>query len=405
VTRGLYLALAIGLTGISTLHAQVPKIRGYYLNVPLWSDSTPLNVGGFGDLQRLRLMTSPALGPFDLEVAYEHLISYSERAVSQPVGAILGGLTPGGGEYWDLQWTIDESDHWLWRHRFDRLNLTVAPTDAADVTFGRQTISWATTLFLTPADPFVPFDPADPFREYRAGVDALRIQVYPGPFSDLDFVVRPTDTAVGRTITLLTRGRSVWKNWEISAWVGILHDEPAGALGLSGALGGTALRGEFSLREDAEDLALRGTVGVDRRYKVFDRDLYLVLEYQHDDYGAADADELLSAVLSEPFARGEMQVLGRDEVASQAAYQMHPLFNVSLLALWNLNDGSALIAPSAGYSLSNEIAIQAGLYLGLGEGVPETPETPVPPISPQPELRSEYGITPATAWLSVTAFF
>jgi hypothetical protein len=98
VTRGLYLALAIGLTGISTLHAQVPKIRGYYLNVPLWSDSTPLNVGGFGDLQRLRLMTSPALGPFALEIAYEHLISYSERAVSQPVGAILAGLTPGGGE-------------------------------------------------------------------------------------------------------------------------------------------------------------------------------------------------------------------------------------------------------------------------------------------------------------------
>lgn len=405
MTRALYLALAIGLTGVSTLRAQVPTIRGYYLNVPVWSESTPLNVGGFGDLQRLRLMTSPALGPFDLEIAYEHLISYSERAVSLPVGAILGGLTPGGGEYWDLQWTIEESDHWLWRHRFDRLNLSVAPTDAADVTFGRQTISWATTLFLTPADPFVPFDPADPFREYRAGVDALRIQVYPGPFSDLDFVVRPTDTAVGRTITLLTRGRSVWNNWEISVWVGILHDEPAGALGLSGALGGTALRGELSLREDAEDLALRGTVGVDRRYNVFDRDLYLVLEYQHDDYGAADANELLSVVLSEPFARGELQVLGRDEVAGQAAYQMHPLFNVSLLALWNLNDGSALIAPGAGYSLSNEIAIQAGLYLGLGEGVPETPATPVPPISPQPELPSEYGITPATAWLSVTAFF
>lgn len=403
--RALYLALAAALAGASASYAQIRTPRGYYLNVPLWSESTPLSVGGFGDLQRLRLTTTPALGPFELEVAYEHLVSYSGKAVSQPVGAILGGLTPGGGEYWTLQWTIEESDHWLWRHRFDRLNLNVAPADAVDVTFGRQTISWATTLFLTPADPFVPFDPADPFREYRAGVDALRIQVYPGPFSDLDFVVRPTDTAAGRTITLLTRGRSVWNTWEISAWIGVLHNEPAGALGLSGALGGTALRGELSLREEKENLALRGTIGIDRRYDLFARDLYIVIEYQHDEFGAARADELLSVVLSEPFIRGELQVLGQDELAGQAAYQVHPLLNASLLALWNVNDGSVLIAPGAGYSISNEVTAQVGLFLGLGDNVSEAPAMPQPPTYPRPELPSEYGITPTTAWLSVTAFF
>jgi len=405
VKRALQLAFATGLAAVSTAHAQVPTVRGYYLNVPLWSESTPLSVGGLGDLQRLRLMTTPALGPFELEVAYEHLVSYSERAVSQPAGAILGGLTPGGGEYWDLQWTIKESDHWLWRHRLDRLNLSVAPTDAVDVTFGRQTISWATTLFLTPADPFVPFDPADPFREYRAGVDALRIQVYPGPFSDLDFVVRPMDTADGKTITLLTRGRSVWNTWEISAWLGVLHNEPAGALGFSGALGGTALRGEISLREKAQDMAVRGTVGIDRRYELFSRDLYLVLEYQHDAFAASGADDLLEVVLSEPFARGELQVLGQDEVAGQAAYQVHPLLNASLLALWNVNDGSVLITPVAGYSISNEITLQGGLFLGLGEGLSEGVATPLPSASLRPELPSEYGITPTTGWISVTAFF
>ena len=48
----------------------------------------------------------------------------------------------------------------------------------ADLIVGRQPVSWATTLFLTPADPFSPFDPADPFREYRGGVDAARLRVY-----------------------------------------------------------------------------------------------------------------------------------------------------------------------------------------------------------------------------------
>jgi hypothetical protein len=405
VKRTTYLALSIALAQVSASYAQIPTVRGYYLNVPLWSDSTPLAIGGLGDLQRLRLMTSPIVGPLELEIAYEQLVSYSEQATSQPAGAILGGLTPGGGEYWDLQWTIEESDHWRWRHRFDRLNVTAAPAEAVEVVFGRQTISWATTLFLTPADPFVPFDPADPFREYRAGVDALRIQVYPGPLSDLDFVVRPMKTAAGQTITLLTRGRSVWRTWEFSLWAGILHDEPAGAVGLSGALGATAMRGELSLREEQDDLALRGTLGIDRRYGLFDRDLYLVLEYQHDDFGASGAGDLLDVVLSDPFTRGEMQVLGQDELAGQASYQVHPLVGVNLLALWNLNDMSVLVAPGGSYSISNEVTLQAGAYLGLGDDISGMPEMPSSALAPQPELPSEYGITPTTVWLSVTAFF
>lgn len=403
--RATLLLLVVALAEASASYAQIPTIRGYYLNVPLWSDTTPLTVGGLGDLQRLRLMTSPTFGPFEFEIAYEHLLTYSERAAGQPVGSILGGLTTGGGAYWDLQWTIEESDHWLWRHRFDRLSVRVAPADAVQVEFGRQTISWATTLFLTPADPFTPFDPADPFREYRAGVDALRIQVYPGPLSDLDFVVRPLKTTAGETFTLLTRGRSVWHSWEISAWAGVLHNEAAGAVGLSGALGATALRGELSLREDETDLALRGTIGVDRRYSMFARDLYLVIEYQHDELGASSASDLLNVVLSDPFARGELQVLGRDEVAGQASYQVHPLVDATLLTLWNLSDMSLLIAPGGSYSISNDVTLQAGLYLGFGDDVSQMPDTPAPPISPRPELPSEYGITPTTVWLSATAFF
>jgi hypothetical protein len=405
VKQAALLVLIFALSEVSASYAQIPTIRGYYLNVPLWSDSTPLAVGGLGDLQRLRLMTSPSFGPFELEVAYEHLLSYSERVASQPVGSILGGLTTGGGEYWDLQWTIKESDHWMWRHRFDRLNVRVAPTDAVQIGFGRQTISWATTLFLTPADPFTPFDPADPFREYRAGVDALRIQVYPGPLSDLDFVVRPLKTTAGETITLLTRGRAVWQSWEISAWAGILHNGPAGAVGLSGALGSTALRTELSLQEDETELALRGTIGVDRRYSLLARDLYLVIEYQHDEFGASSASDLLNVVLSDPFARGQLQVLGRDELAGQASYQVHPLVDATLLTLWNLNDKSLLIAPVGSYSISNDVTLQAGLYLGLGDDISQLPDPPAPPISPRPELPSEYGITPTTLWLSVTAFF
>jgi hypothetical protein len=395
VSRGAALATLIALLGAGNSHAQrLPDIRGYYLNVPLWSDSTQFAIGGFGDLQRLRLMTEPALGPIDLDVAYEHLLSYSERAVSAPVGSIIAGLAPGGGEWLDLQWTIKETDHWLWRHRFDRLSLQYG-TGSLEATVGRQTISWATTLFLTPADPFAPFDPADPFREYRGGVDAIRFQAFPGALSDVDLVLRMSNTGVGETVTVLGRGRTVWKGWEISAWAGALHEAAAGAIAAAGSVGRIAVRGELSLREEDDEAIVRGTIGIDTRVDAFDRDLYLVLEYQHDEFGAASADELFEVVLSDPLLRGEMQVLGRDEVAAQAAYQVHPLLGTSLLLLCNLNDPSVLIFPGASYSLSNEVTLQGGLYLGLGDGTP----------GGQFDIPSEYGIVPTTVYLSLTAFF
>jgi hypothetical protein len=374
--------------------AQLPfDVRGYYLNVGLWSDSTPLSVGGLDDIQRVRLMSEPHLGPFDLEIAYEHAISYSERPGSAGGGRLLGVIVPGGGEWLDLQWTVAESDNLVWTHRLDRLSARYSP--AADIEIGRQTISWATTLLLTPADPFIPFDPSDPFREFRAGVDAVRAQAFPGALSELELVLRPADTPLGETLTLLGRGRTVLSGWELSAWAGVLHDGAAAAIAAAGALSATAVRTELSLRDDGGDVAFRGTAGLDRRFSLRDRDLYVVLEYQHDGFGATDAGGLPGVLASDPFARGELQVLGRDEVAAEATYQLHPLISVELLNLWNLHDGSALLAPGLSYSLSNEATARAGAFFGLGRDVGRTALAP----------RSEYGIVPTIGYLSVSLYF
>ena len=90
--------------------------------------------------------------------------------------------------------TRTEEEHVLWQHRFDRLNVGFSPSQAMDLTLGRQAVSWGTTLFLTPADPFLPFSPSDPFRQFRGGGDAARLRLYPGPLSALDVVVRVLPT-------------------------------------------------------------------------------------------------------------------------------------------------------------------------------------------------------------------
>jgi hypothetical protein len=369
------------------------------LTVPIWSDSTEFAVGGFGLIDRARFMSRPAIGDFALDVAYEHVLTYSQRA-APGAGSVVGVIVPGGGEWAKLQWTLAEGDRVSWGHRFDRLNLEWVPIDLLQINVGRQTISWATTLILTPADPFIPFDPSDPFREYRAGVDALRVQAFPGQFTEFDFVVRPAKTRVGdqvvdTTLTVLARARTLWQGWELSAWAGALHDEPAAAVGTSGGIGRVAVRGEASLRSVDDELFFRGTAGIDTRFDVFDRDLYVILEFLHDDFGAARAEDLVTVIPSGPFARGELQALSQDVTVGSAAYQAHPLLGLDLLALWSLSDGSVLLAPGASYSISNEVTARVGGFIGLGHDSGDT-------LSPIP---SEYGIVPAIAYASVSAFF
>jgi len=386
----LHLLAALLLAGRGAA-AQVP-VDLYYQNVPLWSDRSPLSEGGFSDFNRLRLYGDAGLGDFSLGVAYEHAATWREA----DAGGLFVGAVPGGGEWLDLQWTIEDGEHFLWQHRFDRLEIGWSPSRSLDVSAGRQSVSWATTLFLTPADPFSPFDPADPFRQFRAGVDAVRVRAYPGPLSEVDLVVRGSRTeGLGEELTVLARGLTVLGGWEVSCWGGSLYEEWAGAVATAGSIGATAVRAEAVLRETADGVALRTSVGLDRRFAPGGRTLYLVLEYQRDGLAAAGPDEYPELLASEALRRGELQVLGRDEVALQASYEIDPLWTLSALSLWNPSDGSLLVSPSFSWSAAEEATVSGGIFFGFGDGAP-TPARPLP---------SEYGLAPTTAYLSASLYF
>ena len=374
------------------LHAQAPPVTGYVQTVPLASSTTELADSNANSFNRFRLTTAPVFGSVSVDVAYEHAATLRLRDTPAGLGV---GTVPSGGEWLELQWALVNEEHVQWGHRFDRLRVGWNPTGGVELSAGRQAVSWGTTLFLTPADPFSPFSPADPFREFRAGVDAARIRLNPTPLSEIDVVVRPTETSVGEELTALGRGLMTVKNWEISGWGGSLYGDPAGALAVAGALGAFAVRGEAAFREMVNRSVFRGTIGVDRLFRVAGRDLYLLAEYQHDGLAASSPDEYLDVLRSEPFARGELQVLGRDETVLQASYQLHPLWSVSGLWLWNVNDRSALLSPSVVYSASDETAILGGVLVGTGDDQ-VTVERPLP---------SEYGLSGTTAYLSVSWFF
>ena len=390
--RLLGLGLVLLLVAGQPVEAQPGPITAYVQTVPLWSDTTVLTDSDLKSFNRLRLTIDQPVGPVSIGAAYEHVVTSRRGSLVPGIGI---GAVPSGGEALDLQWTIADDDHVLWQHRFDRLQVGWSPAAGMEFTGGRQAVSWGTTLFLTPADPFVPFSPADPFREFRAGVDAARLRIYPGPLSEIDVVVRPTDTAVGQELTALGRGLTTWRSWELSGWGGTLYGDAAGAFGAAGSLGPWAVRGEAVVREQEDGAAFRGTVGVDRLVQVDERDLYVIVEYQHDGLGAASVDEYPAVRRSKPFSRGELQVLGRDETVVQASYQVHPLWSLDSVWIWNLNDRSALISPSFAYSLSDDASLTGGVFIGIGDDE-VTATRPVP---------SEYGLAGTTAFASLSWFF
>ncbi len=370
--------------------AQQPLLRGYALNVAVAADATPLTERLFGDNQRVRVMTRPSFGPWQIDLAYEHLVSVRTTTGGTLVTGLVPGLT--GIDWFPLQGTLWETDHLTWRHRVDRLGVGFQHP-VFEVTVGRQPISWATTLFLTPADPFAPFDPSDPFREYRAGIDAARVRVFSGPFSEIEAVARVADVDDARTMTALARGRTAHGRWELSGWAGVLHDEAAAAIGVTVTVIGAAIRSEAVLRRSGDATVFRGAVGADRSFNLGSRTLYVVVEYQRDGFGASDATGLPAVLLSAATRRGELQVFGRDELVLQGSLEVHPLVSVDGLVIWNLNDGSALVAPGVTYSVTGAVTARAGVYVGTGPG----------PL-PAGTLQSEYGLVPTSGYVSLSVF-
>jgi|TARA_B100000315_G_scaffold233380_1_gene246466 hypothetical protein len=401
-------AFAVGVA--SPAFAQFDWPSGYLQTVPLVTGPTalPESESTASDFNRFRLTVEPDWDSLAVEAAYEHTATIRTRAT---LGSGIGAV-PSGGEWMKLQWAITDEEHALWQHRFDRLNLSWRPTRAVQLTAGRQAVSWGTTLFLTPGDPFLPFSPSDPFRQFRAGVDAARLRIYPSPLSEIDVVVRATrnefvddvmPAAVGRLpttseveeVTALARGLTTIANWELSGWGGTLYGDAVGAFGAAGSIGAWAIRGEAVVRELDDAVVFRGSLGVDRQVQVGGRDLFLLAEYQHDGLAASDSDDYQALLVSAPFLRGELQVLGRDETVLQGSYQLHPLWSLSGLWIFNAHDQSSLVSPSFAYSVSNEASLNAGLFFGFGDDESTLVRS----------LPSEYGLTGVTGFVSLSWYF
>lgn len=267
-------------------------------------------------------------------------------------------------------------------HDIDRLSLTVY-TPAADLTLGRQPITWGVSAIFPVADLWAQFSPFELDTEEKPGIDAVRALFYPAERLEVDAVVADRgsleDLSAGVRATLGLSSADVWMGAG-KLWSQIM------------AMGGiTVLLDEVRLRVEAVlpwELEREGDALDDPRVTLgadwIRGRLALTGEYHFNGLGAADPAGYLERLGSESFGRGESYYLGRHYLGAGASWapDEQGRLHLALSALVNADDGSAAFTPTLSWDAGPATSLSAGSLISVGQK---------PALVPPAGLRSEFG--------------
>jgi hypothetical protein len=366
------------------------SVRGYQF---LSFEDSELLQRRDAELWLLRLTQASAFSDvFSLEV--HGLLNFaSPPAVSESGIAVSNTF-----RFFPLDVEIYSGEHVLSQASFDRLNFKLE-FDDVEVTAGRQAVTWGVSYFWPAMDLFAPFNPQQVDRDYKAGVDAVRVVIPLGNFSEMEVlggVLGPSFDRDGSAAALL--------RWNVgSADLGFMggHFHGDNVLGsfLTANLRGTGLRGEITWTDsgDPDDVERsretfwRGSAGIDRQLVP---SLTLSMEIAYNGYGSRDAADYLELLQADRILRGEVTGLGKAYAGVSTIWLLHPLWTLTNTALINWNDPSGMWIPTLNWSSSDNSEVIFGGQLGLGAG-----------LTRDGRLGSEYGIIPASFFASLRLYF
>ncbi|MDH5485771.1 MAG: hypothetical protein OEY43_11110 [Gammaproteobacteria bacterium] len=291
-----------------------------------------------------------------------------------------------------LEWSLSDASY---SHlAFDRLNIKTS-WDNIDLTLGRQSINLATTFYFTPNDLFAPFAAQNFYRVYKPGVDALRVELNLGDFSQLELISvlgfeRDTTTDTGWSNSPeASRGAHLVRLSTViadQAWSFIIAGmDTQSLMGISfqGEMLdwlGIRMEGHVADRDD-QSRVKEISMGLEHRWE---NSMDLRLEYF---YHGAGGDRVINYGLYDSY------YLARRYLAVGLSYQLSPLMTIDFLWNQNLVDYSDLYAFHALYSLADESELAINLSLPRGEKNDDT------------VIMTEFGSYPATISLELRHYF
>jgi hypothetical protein len=280
---------------------------------------------------------------------------------------------------------------------------------------GRFPVNHSVASFFTPNDFFAPFSATAVNRIYKPGVDAARANVSLGAFSSVEVVgvlgwEAGTDAPAptwGRSAVIARASTLLW-GFEWAAMGGKLAERWMAGGSFQGDIGRFSLRGEGHV--GIPDLDGDGRSGDDLDNKIHGRlsagpslmfawkDLTLGVEYGYFSDGASEPADYLTR--AGRFYPDDLLYLGEHYLGVLAGLTIIPVLRGSVLTMISATDGSGLAGLSLSYSVADEADLIAGAYVPWGAGL-RTGDGPIP----IPELGSEFGLSPVSAFLEMRVFF
>jgi hypothetical protein len=227
---------------------------------------------------------------------------------------------------------------------------------------GRQRIVWGTNLVWNPTDLFNPFNILDFDYEERPGTDALLMNYYRGPVSEVNMAVTP-----GRTAEQMIYGaRFLFNEWDYDFAILPGWQKKMWRLG-------------FNWSGDLFDGGFRGEILWSKPDKNFDQSIYLIpglisrvlkdpfwtitlsYDYTFSNSFYVHTEALyngLGTTENAGFRQWEILQTGeltpaRYSLFQEFAYDITPLMRADLFVIFNPADYSYIAAPSVSYSLSS----------------------------------------------------
>jgi len=268
----------------------------------------------------------------------------------------------------------DRSDHILY-HRLDRLSVAFR-SSRGSLRLGRQDLTWGNGMIFNPLDLFNPFAPTDVVRDYKTGDDMAVVQAYLPDGGDLQVLYVPRRPTPGAD-----------PDWDASSVAAKLHrfagdlefdlmaarhyrDTVLGG-GLLGEIGDAAWRLDAVWTVPGGDLDARSflsfVVNLDYSWTWRGRNWYGLVEYHHNDLGTTDYGRALyEPRIRDRLRRGELFGLGRDYLALQLRWEVHPLVNLYLAPITNLDGPSGLVQPYLMWDVTGSLRATAGAVAHWG---------------------------------------
>lgn len=339
------------------------------------------------------------------QVAYEQqarLQSQGAGAAGAPAGLPAGIATP--YRVRQLDSSIAEVEGSLSvRHELDRAFVAVS-LGRAELIVGRQAVGWGRGVYFSAVDVFVPFSPLESDREWRPGVDAVRLSVPVAGNVSVDAVAAFGESA--DESAFLGRLRGYAGDVDAELILGRRREDDVYAVSVSlpvleaelhGELAGFATDEPFPSDISGDDtFVMKAVAGGSYSFDVA-AGLYVVVEYHYSGFGLTDVGDaalgLDDSAAIERYLWGDTQILGRHAAALHVTYGVGTVFPASLTWIASPADGSGIVSPSVTWVFSDNVTLTASGYVPHGCS------------SADGELRSEYGAVPAGGLLQLSFYY